>query len=493
MLNEFEGKIIADKYRIDGPLLETDLGTFYRGWHVLMDRSVIVKVLATALAVDRRLVDRFLAETKAESHVSHPNLLSIMDFGTDASHVTYAVYEGFDAGTLRDLLDERDRLTLDMALKVGKTTASALAAAHSGGLIHGALSPQRILVNDAADKHEVKVFGFGSEPVGRHSTADPRYLAPEQLGNAANGNERSDVYSLGAVLYEMLSGSPPYQGTTAVELLEKQANEPPPPLSAFRDDVPGDLEAMMLSAMALDPDRRYQDMSAFGEDLATLSKTMWAETTVIPPAAAARKHNIWQTAFVALAGITVLAAVLIYATSGKKTDPTVELKADAGSFPVQPIGPATGAMEESLANMPPANDAEIMSTANTMLQPPGTLAGGDNYNPWANGVNPPPGAPPAQYVPPGGQYYTIDPNTGSPFMPPDGGVVLVPVPVNNNTVPKTTPTPKGQPADANTKPAASPVNTPKPLATPVDKPAAGQPAKPAASPAKPRSGKRNEP
>jgi hypothetical protein len=271
-------------------------------------------------------------------------------------------------------------------------------------------------------------------------------------------------------------------------------------MSAFRGDVPGDLEAMILSAMALDRDRRYQDMSAFSEDLATLAKTMGADTAVIPQAAVARKHNIWQTAFVVLAGIMVLAAVLIYATSGgKKTDPTIELKADAGSFPVQPIGPATGAMEESLANMPAANDAEIMSTANSMLQPPGTLPGGDNYNPWANGGNPPPGAPPAQYVPPGGQYYTIDPNTGSPFMPSEGGVVLIPVPVNNNTPPKTTPTPKGQTGNVNADAGIKPQVTPKPLATPpAESSGTGQPGKPAASPAKPvaakpRSGKRNEP
>jgi hypothetical protein len=126
-----------------------------------------------------------------------------------------------------------------------------------------------------------------------------------------------------------------------------------------------------------------------------------------------------------------------------------------------------------------------------MEQPPGTLPGGDGYNPWANPGVPPPGAPPGQYVQPGGQYYTIDPNTGSPFMPPDGGVVLVPVPANTNTAPKTTPTPKGNPANANVKP--SPDATPRPLATPVagDKPATGQPAKPAATP-KGKTGKKTD-
>ena len=183
---------------------------------------------------------------------------------------------------------------------------------------------------------------------------------------------------------------------------------------------------------------------------------------------------------------------MIYGTSVKKTDPTTQLQADAGSLPVQPIGPATGAQEESLAKLPAMTDAEIMATANAnMEQYPGTLPGGDGYNAWANGGAPPPGAPPAQYVPPGGQYYTIDPNTGSPFMPPDG-VVLVPVPANTNTAAKPTPSPKGNPANAAVKPSPSPDATPKPMATPpkTDKPASGQPAKTPAG--KVKSGKKTD-
>src|SRR5438067_4830436 len=100
MIDEFEGKIIAEKYRIESILRDSDLGTFYRGWHVLMDRPVTVKILAPALAIDQRLVDRFLAEAKQLSHVSHPNILNITDFGTDSRAVTYAVYEGAAGVTL---------------------------------------------------------------------------------------------------------------------------------------------------------------------------------------------------------------------------------------------------------------------------------------------------------------------------------------------------------------------------------------------------------
>jgi len=176
-----------------------------------------------------------------------------------------------------------------------------------------------------------------------------------------------------------------------------------------------------------------------------------------------------ETAFVVLAGISLLSAFLIYGTSTKRTDPTAFLQPDANSQPVQPINPATGVEEQNLAMMPGA--LTDSNTNSSMSQPPGTLPGGDGYNPWATGIAPPPGGPPAN-TPPGGQVYTIDPNNPSPFMPPDSGVILVPVPANTNTA-RPTPTPRTPPANANTgaantAPKATP--TPKISASPAKTP-----------------------
>src|SRR6476620_7958734 len=102
-MSEFEGKTIADKYRVDSLLHESDLGGFYRGWHVLMDKAVVIKVLAIALAVDRRLEDRFITEAKAQSRINNANVLAIQDFGTDQHGVTYAVYEDIGGPVLREL------------------------------------------------------------------------------------------------------------------------------------------------------------------------------------------------------------------------------------------------------------------------------------------------------------------------------------------------------------------------------------------------------
>jgi serine/threonine-protein kinase len=495
MMKEVLGKLIADKYRIESLVSESDAGDVYSGRHEVLDKPVTIKMLSPALAMDRRWVERFVNEARAATTISHPNILNITDFGTDARGYTYAVFENADGRSLTELLREGPELDEKRAVGIARQIASAVSAAHARNVLHGRLSPEQIYVNtDPAGHDVVKVIGFGSDPLNVARDADPRYLAPEQLSAFPAASERSDVYTLGVMLYEMLSGARPFEGATAAEVLAKQNSEPPPPLSAFRRDLHADIEPIVLAAIAIDPERRYQTIDAFAEDLDILSGTVSATSA---KAAAASGHNVWKTAFVALLGIGILSAILIYATSARRTDPTTQLQADAGSMPVQPIGPATGAQEESLARLPAMTEAEIMANENNQ-QAAGMLPGGDGYNAWANGGVPPPGAPlnqgnapPLGYVPPGGQVYTIDPNGGSQFMPPESGVILVPVPANTNTAVKPSPTPKG--GSANTaQPAPTPgaAATPKPLATPppkTDKPATqpGTAKPPAKAPAKP--------
>ncbi|MBK8466246.1 MAG: protein kinase [Chloracidobacterium sp.] len=475
MIDEFEGKIIAEKYRIESILRDSDLGVLYRGWHVMMDKPVTVKILAPALAVDKRFVERFLAEAKTLSQAANQNILNVTDFGTDTRGVSYTVYEAADGETVTSLVERDDQLSISQALNIAKQAASGIASAHSKNLRHGALTPEKIFLATSGENESVKVLDFGIQPVGWNSNTDIEYLSPEQYADTNKGDARSDIYSLGVIIYKMLAGVVPFAGKTTNELKLKHDSEPPAPLSSFRSDLPPDLEPMILSAIAIDPEKRYQSMRAFAEDLELVSGGI----SVPQKAAAAPTRNIWQTAFIALIGISLLAGALIYATSIKKTDPTVQLQADVGSLPVQPIGPATGAQEESLAKLPAMTDAEIMAvqSSNSAL-PMDSLPGGDGYNAWANGGAPPIGAPPAQYIPPGGQYYTVDPN-GSQFMPQDGGVILVPVPANTSTAVKPSPTPKTQTANTTVQPTPAPVTTPKPLATPpkTDKPLTGQPNK----------------
>jgi serine/threonine-protein kinase len=291
--------------------------------------------------------------------------------------------------------------------------------------------------------------------------------------------ESADVYSLGALLYRLLAGEVPFVAETPEEATRKFIEEPPPPMSSFREDFQPDLERVILTAMAKNPEMRYQTVSEFSGELSRFAGD--AEMA----AAAAPKHDIWKTAFVVLAGISLLAVAFIYATSVKQTNPTTRLQPDANGQPVQPINPATGIPEQNLASMPGMVE---MSNTN-MAVPPGTVPGGDGYDPWKNGGRPPVGAP----LGPGGQVVTIDPNNPSPFMSNDGpcipqpsGIVLCPVPANKAVKP--TPTPKNPAANTNVQTVPGPTPTkPEVKTSPTVEKNPARPTRPTPTPPKPKN------
>jgi eukaryotic-like serine/threonine-protein kinase len=476
MVNDLIGKLIADKYLVEALVSESESGDLYTGRHEVLDKPVIIKVLAPALAVDGRWSRRFVEEARTASAVTHPNVLSITDFGTDARGVSYAIYEQHDGTTLAEALELSKPFDDSRALHIAKQVATGIAAAHAKQIIHGQLSPSYIyLVTDETGAETVKVFGFGGDRLRVARDADVRYLAPEQMTAFPAADERSDIFSLGVITFEMLSGVVPYEGGTVGEVQQKQ-QEPPPPLSAFSQNIHPEIEPILLTAMAIDAESRYATMDLFREDLELV-----ASRTATPAVAASplAHRKVWQTAAIAAAGMLLLGSALIYATWTKGTDPTQQLQADAGSLPVQPIGPATGAQEESLAKLPPLTDAELIAAGNMQQVPGGVLPGGDGYNAWANGGVPPPGAPPGAtvmqpYMAPGGQVYTIDPNSGSQFMPTEGGgVILVPIPANTAPPANTATRPQGNTASQPAANTAAPTGTPtstnsaaRPMATP---------------------------
>jgi len=257
----------------------------------------------------------------------------------------------------------------------------------------------------------------------------------------------------------------------------KHTEEAPPPLSSFRSDLPPSIEPVILQALAKDPDLRYQTADEFGDDLTRVASN---QPALAAAAAAGSANNIWKTAFIVLAGISVLSLFLIYATSSKQTNPTTVLQPDANGQPVQPLNPATGAEEQNLSAMP-----EIISNSNSANAMPGTVPGGDSYNPWATGA-PPAGAPPQTYIGPGGTTVNIPPGQ-SPFMQDmPAGCTMTPsglllCPVTPTPTPKQSPTPKPPAANANTSAPANPEV--KPTAAPAKTPAKTPAPVPARSPA----------
>lgn len=498
MLDEFIGQILADKYRIDSVVRESGLGKVYRGTHLLMDKRVTIKILSPALAVDSNIVKQFSAEAKTVSHISHPNILNVTDFGSDKNGAVFIVLEDAEGESLKEILEREGKLPQNRAVRIARQIAAALSAAHADGIVHHHLNSANILLAHTPDDAEiVKVLDFGTVRKDESyddetDIRDLEYLAPEQNSSVQDTDERADIYGLGVIFYEMLAGEVPFTAETPTALMLKQTEEPPVPLSAFRNDLPAYLEPIALKALAKNPDMRYQTAAEFSDDLVNASTNAGeTETLVIPEEIDNKRNNLWKTAFVVFAGISLLAIGLIYATSVKQTDPATQLQTDANGQPVQPLNPATGINEQGLANMMTAIPPDFSGNSNFNFPLPNTLPGGDGYDPWARGGAPPPGAP-NYSVPPGGQVYTIPGDgNGSQFMPGFDGYVLVPQVVNSNTntttTVKPTPTPKGTPVPANTQPQPSPTpkeNTQPPVETkptPVPKPAK-TPVKPAETP-----------
>ncbi|HVF29526.1 MAG TPA: protein kinase [Pyrinomonadaceae bacterium] len=480
MSGEFEGKDLAEKYEVGKLVRRGEIGDIYRGRHMFMDRPVTLRIVPRALSIDDRIVRRFFEEAKTASRIIHPNLLNVTDFGSASDGIVYAVYEGESGESLSNLIKESGRLDAHSALDITRQTATGLAALHERGLVHGNLTPENILIeNDLHTGFHVKIFGVGSDgPMSASRTEDDlaagdfAYLAPEQCSGADESDTRSDVYSLGVVAYEMLAGEPPFGGERPSDVMLKHTEEAPPPLSAFRTDLPPTIEPVLLKALAKDPDLRYQSAGEFADDL---ERAVANQPILAAAAAPAAGNNIWKTAFIVLAGISLLSLFLIYMTSSKQTDPTTALQADANGQPVQPINPATGAEEQNLAAMP-GMMPEIVGNSNSNIAP-GAMPGGDGYNPWASSTTPPAGAPPQTYVGPGGQTYNIPPGQ-SPFMQdiPSGctmtpsGLLLCPVTPTPTPRPTATPRP---PVNTNTAP-VTPSTDPRP--TPV-------PARPSPTPA----------
>lgn len=492
-MKDFSGQVLADKYRVDSLMSETGLGDLYRGTHLLMEKGVTIKILPPALAVDPQIANRFWDEAKTLSRISHPNILNVTDTGKDASGAIFLVFENAEGETLEEAIRNEGKFSLERANRIIRQTSGALSVAHVNGIFHHNLTSKNILLAHATSDETgetVKVLNFAFNSASAESGEEgfsiyeAGYVSPEQSSQASEPDARSDVYSLGIILYEMLAGEVPFTGATPNDVMLKQLQEPPLPLSAYRDDLPAGVETVLLTALAKNPDSRFQtpnEMAAALNRAALLGASAAGDAVIRhnfeeqpgqQPIAAAVEgdgdgNNIWKTAFIVLAGIAVLSAFFIYLTQVKQTNPPTQLQTDANGQPVQPVNPPVGSSEQSLSNM--GGFAPDMYSNSNMVNGgasmPQILPGGDGYDPWARGGIPPQGAPQQSaptYIPPTGQYYDANINPGSPFMAPDG-YVYVPVPKNTNTNVNTQPTKKTPPANANVQ---TPPTTENPASTP---------------------------
>jgi len=283
---DFTGRVIEGRYRILRVLGEGGMGTVYAGEHVEIGKGVAVKILHPQYSRQQDLVERFRREARAASRIGHPHIIDVTDFGTTEDGCAYFVMEHLDGIDLADVLSHERRLEPVRAAQITIQICRALEAAHAAGVIHRDLKPENIfLVSRDGRADFVKVLDFGiARSLGQDSRrltnpgiamGTPEYMAPEQaLGGLAD--RRSDIYSVGALLYEMVTGTPPHGEADGVSPLRKQ--EPPLPPRELRPDLPEELQAVIMQALELDPGKRQQRMAALEYDL---TKTLWGRSRAV--------------------------------------------------------------------------------------------------------------------------------------------------------------------------------------------------------------------
>lgn len=264
------------------------MSAVYRGMDMRLERPVAIKVMDQRFAEDRSFVDRFEREARAAASLHHPNVIAVHDQGLDGDHI-YLVMELVDGGTLRDLLTERGRLPVPLALSVLEPVLSALAAAHKARLVHRDVKPENVLIGRQGT---VKVgdFGLVKAMASAGTTSNSvilgtvAYLSPEQVTTGAT-TASGDVYSAGILLFEMLTGTPPYTGDTALSVAWRHVNDDVPPPSRLVPGIPPAVDELVLRATRRDPAVRPPDAAAFLQELEQVRASIGSPVVAVPSSA----------------------------------------------------------------------------------------------------------------------------------------------------------------------------------------------------------------
>ena len=260
------GRVLDGRYRVESLIATGGMATVYLGTDTRLDRTVALKVMHAELANDEDFVRRFVGEARSVARLSHPNVVAVYDQGADG-RTLYLAMEYVPGRTLRDLMNERGRLSPRDALDIMDGILGGLAAAHAAGIAHRDVKPENVLLTSG---HSVKVadFGLARTMAGTSHTktglliGTAAYLAPEQVSRGT-ADARTDVYAAGIMLFEMLTGAQPHTADTPLAVAYKHVNEVVPAPSRFAPGITPSLDALVTRATSRDPDLRPVDAGQF--------------------------------------------------------------------------------------------------------------------------------------------------------------------------------------------------------------------------------------
>src|SRR6266545_1680223 len=429
------GQTLTEKYRIEERLSEGGMGTVYRGTHILMDKTVAIKVLRPSFAADEKIVARFSREARAASRISHPHALSVTDFGEAENGVVFLVMEYLSGNTLKDIIRLVGPMPLPRVVEIIRQVGGALDAAHEQGVVHRDLKSDNIMLLSSSGADYAKVLDFGiakiKEAEGAYDPGltapdlvigTPQYMSPEQCSQSPDIDARSDIYSFGVILYEMLVGHVPFTGDSPTSIMLKHLQEPAPSVLAERRDLQEAIDRVVARAMEKRPENRYQTVGELVEDF-TIAAGMepagassTANSVQVEPSPATAQHlsddddeetlvrrritrqiepvppvvpsavtplplppqnasfNPWKVLVPSMIGLLVIFGVIYAFTRNSQptnaTAPGSTLAADPNGQPVEPATPPTGESETGIPAGGTTNQtANSNSNANTSAAP----------------------------------------------------------------------------------------------------------------------------
>jgi tetratricopeptide (TPR) repeat protein/predicted Ser/Thr protein kinase len=333
-----EGTLLADRYEILKLLGEGGMGAVYKARDTELDRLVAIKVIRPELAGHPSILQRFKQEIILARKITHRNVIRIFDLGL-AEGMRFITMEFVEGRDLSSMLEVRPKHSPEETVQILRQVCGALEAAHNEGVVHRDLKPQNIMIEPSG---RVCVMDFGlarsMEATGLTQAGavlgTPTYMAPEQA-KGLPADERSDLFSLGIIAYQMLTGVVPYKGDTALSTMLLRTQGPPPPPTKLDAGIPQGLNDIVLKALATEPDQRYQTAAELNKDLNDWQEGTLARQIVTPAMAMMAESDTKKWIGLAIAGAVVLAGVIWGAVSyfgGRTAAPTIPMTVIIADF-----------------------------------------------------------------------------------------------------------------------------------------------------------------